>query len=338
MRVFIYEFVTGGGMWHSVDEPAGSPLLAEGKAMASAVLADFAMLPDVTVVSTRDSRLPAFLPTGCLVSEVTEAEGELATLTLEASQADWTLLIAPETGRALLNRCRLVESVGGRLLSPSSAIVAIASDKQATAEFLATRRFPVPRGIAINATQAAIPDDFPFPAVLKPVDGCASQGLRLVPSAQDIPRLLGAQRLRLEEYVPGLAASVAILCGPKERYPLPACEQRLSDDGRFTYLGGRLRLPPKLDGRARRLALATVTALPQALGYIGVDLVLGDAADGSGDRVIEINPRLTTSYVGLRAASETNLAAAMLAVAAGKPADLRFRGDAVEFTADGVVS
>ena len=34
----------------------------------------------------------------------------------------------------------------------------------------------------------------------------------------------------------------------------------------------------------------------------------------SGDRVIEINPRLTTSYVGLRALARFNLAEALLAV------------------------
>src|SRR5439155_18033918 len=116
---------------------------------------------------------------------------------------------------------------------------------------------------------------------------------------------------------------------------MPACQQRLSHDGRFTYLGGQLPLSPALDARARRLALSAADALPQPRGYLGIDLVLGEAADGSGDRVIEINPRLTTSYVGLRATAATTLAAAMLAIAAGESADLRFGSEPVEFTADG---
>ena len=61
------------------------------------------------------------------------------------------------------------------------------------------------------------------------------------------------------------------------------------------------------------------------------------ADDGSGDYVIEINPRLTTSYVGLRALARTNLAAAMLAVVAGQSANLCFGTEQVEFTADGTV-
>ena len=46
--------------------------------------------------------------------------------------------------------------------------------------------------------------------------------------------------------------------------------------------------------------------------------MLGDAADGSRDYAIEINPRLTTSYVGLRALAEFNIAEAMLRAATGK--------------------
>jgi predicted ATP-grasp superfamily ATP-dependent carboligase len=83
------------------------------------------------------------------------------------------------------------------------------------------------------------------------------------------------------------------------------------------------------------MGLAAVAALPLSQGYVGVDLVLGQAEDGSGDRVIEVNPRLTTSYVGLRALARANLAAAMLAVAAGERPDLCFGSEPVEFTTDG---
>jgi predicted ATP-grasp superfamily ATP-dependent carboligase len=92
-----------------------------------------------------------------------------------------------------------------------------------------------------------------------------------------------------------------------------------------------------LDRRARRLASDAVKTLPAPLGYIGVDLILGEAADGSGDCVIEINPRLTTSYVGLRAACRANLAMAMLAIAAGHSATLSFRPQLIEFAADGTI-
>ena len=70
--------------------------------------------------------------------------------------------------------------------------------------------------------------------------------------------------------------------------------------GTFQYLGGSCPLPSGLAARADRLARCAAAAMPEWRGYIGIDLVLGEANDGSEDYLIEVNPRLTTSYVGLR--------------------------------------
>ncbi len=79
--------------------------------------------------------------------------------------------------------------------------------------------------------------------------------------------------------------------------------------------------------------------MPGLRGYVGVDLVLGDQADGSQDSVIEINPRLTTSYVGLRALAATNLTETMLRLAREEdvPPPV-WKDGAVRFRADGTVS
>ena len=78
--------------------------------------------------------------------------------------ADWTMLIAPETSGALLQRSILVESVGGHLLSPSSACIKIAGNKQATAELLSAAGVPIPRGrIARLGLRMAARTPFLFP-------------------------------------------------------------------------------------------------------------------------------------------------------------------------------
>ena len=53
--------------------------------------------------------------------------------------------------------------------------------------------------------------------------------------------------------------------------------------------------------------------------------------------MIEINPRLTTSYVGLRALLDGNLAAAMMAVADGHQAELCWQSGPIQFEASGAV-
>jgi predicted ATP-grasp superfamily ATP-dependent carboligase len=65
-------------------------------------------------------------------------------------------------------------------------------------------------------------------------------------------------------------------------------------------------------------------------------MVLGSCADGRDDWVIEINPRLTTSYVGLRHLARFNLAEALLAVTLGGALpSLEWHDGPVHFRADG---
>ena len=64
-------------------------------------------------------------------------------------------------------------------------------------------------------------------------------------------------------------------------------------------------------------------------------MILGPDEGGSTDFVIEVNPRLTTSYIGLRAMTQQNLAAAMLNLCAGIPVTLSFPIGPLEFRPDG---
>ncbi len=140
---------------------------------------------------------------------------------------------------------------------------------------------------------------------------------------------------RLEELIAGNAASISILAGPAGAVILPPTWQNLAAASEWAYLGGRYPLDAPTAARARRLGEQVLAALPGARGYLGIDLVLGTAPDGSEDAVIEINPRLTTSYIGLRARSRVNLAWAMLESLGGRPCEVPFDESPLRFTADG---
>jgi predicted ATP-grasp superfamily ATP-dependent carboligase len=139
-----------------------------------------------------------------------------------------------------------------------------------------------------------------------------------------------------QQFVSGFAASVAFLIGPRILTPLVPCAQQLSNDGRFQYQGGRLPIAPHLAERAIRIATAAVCCVPGLAGYVGVDVVLGD--DGN-DWAIEINPRLTTSYVGLRALAKFNIATAVLAAVRGEPLPtMEWDAGPIQFTPNGQIS
>jgi predicted ATP-grasp superfamily ATP-dependent carboligase len=329
-RILLYEFVTGGGCY-SLAGPAPDSLLAEGRAMLSALAEDLALAGhsvDV-LIDIRQPELP--LPAGVGLHPVESAQAEQQLLASLSNQADWTLIVAPEFDGHLLARCELVVKAGGRLLGPSPQVVALASDKHALASHLAARGVDVPPGLALEPGDQ-LPRDAQYPAVLKPRDGAGSLGIRLVNSPGEITRVIVPSRL--EEFCPGIAASVALLCGPHGTRPLAPCRQQLEG---FSYLGGELPLSTELARRASRLASRAASCLPATLGYLGVDLVLGDEASGARDLVIEINPRVTTSYVGLRALAKSNLATAMLAIAQGHEPELCWYPGPIQFDASGRV-
>src|SRR5262249_61768670 len=113
----------------------------------------------------------------------------------------------------------------------------------------------------------------------------------------------------------------------------------VGEGGGSRYGGGGRPRPPPRGGRARRLARRAAAGVPGLGGYVGVDLVLGSAEDGSEDAAIEINPRLTTSYAGLRALARFNLAEALLAVVQGQALpSWDWHPGPVHFNADGDLS
>jgi tyramine---L-glutamate ligase len=335
MHVFLYEWATGGGL---VEEPGALPasLVREGAAMIGALAADLVRIEGCRVTALRDPRVLHLALPGCEIVDVLSKFSHGEELERISSEAEATILIAPEFDGILLNAARRVAAVGGRLFSPSAEFIRVAADKQRTCATLAAAGVATPQGVVLEVDEP-LPTEFVYPAVLKPVDGAGSQDMYMVNGPHDAPPAY-AWRRRLERYIPGLAASVAILCGPTGRKSLAPCKQRISDDGRFRYLGGELPLAEGLAERAAALAERALASLPSTIGYVGVDMVLGRDPHGSEDAVIEVNPRLTTSYVGLRAASKSNLAEAMLRVAHGEPAQLEFSSRPLEFDSSGNVS
>ena len=345
MRIFLYEHLCGGGFLSSGLQPGGS-LLAEGRAMLTALAADFAALPGVQLATLLDARLAGDELlceglTGCRTVRVSSRAEHAQAFRKGVQGADWAVVIAPEFEGALADWCERARSGGGRLLAPSPSFLRIASDKWLTYEVLRQAKVPTPKTKLAAEWDPARPA-WPGPWVVKPRLGAGSQGVRLMEPESDSEEhwqtaLASGTAKIIQPYHPGTAASVAVLAGPAGALALAACRQRLSQDGNFAYQGGELPLPAKLNERAWGLAQRTLAALPPPLGYVGFDLILGPAEDGSQDFVVEINPRLTTSYLGYRAAYRENLAGAMLAAATGEPCELSLKPGTVTFECGGAI-
>jgi predicted ATP-grasp superfamily ATP-dependent carboligase len=357
MKLVLYEWCCSGGL-HGPDaaafQPGGSGatggLMAEGAAMLAALALDALRDTSLDVVVLVDAAAPSELvarlaATGGGVSVRRVKPGaELDDVAAAATRADWTLLVAPETGGLLATRVAAVRRAGGRPVACGSRFIDIAGDKQATATALAAAGVPVPAGRSLAAGEP-LPDGFHLPAVCKARDGVGCDGLRIVRSRpQEVPT---PTPRRVEAYASGMPVGVSCLCGPAVRRPLAPVIQRFSPGERPRYLGGAVAGAASWRRRAESLAERAIAAVVRAggagedaaaAGWVGVDMVLGAGEDGRGDRVLEVNPRLTTSFVGLAALEAGSLVRLLIDTAAGLvPQPRPLAGRSVDFDASGAV-
>jgi predicted ATP-grasp superfamily ATP-dependent carboligase len=310
--------------------------------MLEAVLRDLSAIRDCRVSTTLDAAQPPLSVTNVDVHRVggPQAERELF---LQLAAADVCLIIAPELGNVLFDRCEMARAAGARrLLNPPSDLVALCSDKLRLCEFLTERDIPtIPT--ACWSPQAAF-DGIRGPLIVKPRFGAGSQDIRLFDSLaaaqREAPPATPGRGCVFEElvaqpYIRGTAVSVAAFCygGDSPRLLLPVALQRLSDDGRFRYLGGRVPWTDRAADDVVRVVERTCDALPDLAGYVGFDVVVPDARDRQ-PLLVEINPRLTTSYLGYRALAQDNLAARLLE-SSHPQTPIRWKTSSVSFLADG---
>jgi predicted ATP-grasp superfamily ATP-dependent carboligase len=144
--------------------------------------------------------------------------------------------------------------------------------------------------------------------VFKPLDGTSCNAISLVKTGTQIDAAI--QKLRnqsanpqfiVQEYVNGLAASVSLISNGKKAVALSLIKQQItlaSAEFESCYAGGCVPLEHPMKARALSLAEHLVESCPGLRGYVGVDVILAD----DNVYIVDVNPRLTTSYVGLHAA------------------------------------
>jgi len=308
--------------------------------MLAALVEDFSRCPDSRgdssgtrsgerplVVTTLDARLRGLRATKkiCEQARVTWVKSptdERRLFQQLAGTSAATLVIAPETGGCLLDRRRLTDAAGGRFLGPSLDAIRVCGDKLEFSEHLA--RHSVPSLPTMRLDFSAKSPEGAFPIVIKPRDGAGSVNTYAIRGAgewrsrrDELAAGFGAagREAIAQPFVKGRALSLAALIGREpdscEIFPLAA--QRLSHEGRFHYTGGRIPaadVSPTIRREAAAVVRAACQSLPGLFGYVGFDLIAGP--EKPHVRIVEVNPRLTTSYVGYRRLTAENLAARML--------------------------
>lgn len=326
MKVFIFEHLCSGCAAGDDISPQLTPM---GSAMLSAVIADFEAI-GACVTTMLDHRIKLPL-NDVMVTRVSSASEGRSVFEELSAAADYSLIIAPESDGILEGWISSLESRGCKTFNSDLAATRLCSDKFMMASTLDEAGIRTPPTRILQGSSAAGLGR--FPVVVKPRRGAGSEWTFVCHEQADFEGIPQWEDWIIQPLVQGVSASCAVIASNGEVTPLIAGMQIVEGHKRLHYRGGRLPLDSPA---ARELAVRAVKAVPGINGYIGVDMILGDDPSGADDFVIEINPRISMSYLGLRELCEQNLAEAI----AGRKsaADFTWRQRRVRFNNQGEIA
>ncbi|ADI29924.1 ATP-grasp domain-containing protein [Methylotenera versatilis] len=317
LKLFVCEFITGGGL---CAEALPASLVQEGTLMRDALLADLIEVDGYEIVTTHDNRLAA----SPLVKSSLQVDSNFEdNFKIMLTQVDLVWLIAPESNGTLLKLSEMCYEADVIFLGCEFDSTLIGTSKSLAYEALDEAKiFTIPTIAGDDFVQDAafsVAKSLQVPIhsrwVAKPEDGAGCDGIKVFDDLQKLMSWLKQDDRYLnyiiQPYQQGIAASLSMLCRAGKGWLLSCNKQNISLNFDTFNLGGVM-----VNGmqaywqRFETLARKVAKMLPDASGYIGVDVIV----DAENDKiyVVEINPRLTTSYVGLREAIGHNPAKIIL--------------------------
>ena len=274
--------------------------------MRDAALRDFSQIAEIETVVTCDARLDA--PTKAHLVHVVGVEQDIWALWEQCiASVDAVLLIAPETNGSLKRLTMLAEKLSKLVLGSSSSAVKLAGNKWLSYEVFIAHDIPT-----LNTYLAsALPTTLDGAHVAKPLDGAGCDDMAYIEDESAL-RIWLKDRLVthiVQPYQVGETASFSMFCQHGQAYLLSCNRQDIRLQGQhFSYHGGEINGLSQYAQNFNVLAQKIAHAIPGLAGYVGVDLIVHE----DSFFVLEVNPRLTTSYVALHQACGCNPAQLLL--------------------------
>jgi len=251
----------------------------------------------------------------CGYDVVTPGDGNFADeISQIAPTCDMGLVIAPDH---LLSKYTFLLEQATHNLGCGFMTIALCANK------VQTKKILLDNGVAAPALNPS------GKRVIKPVKGCGSYGVRL---AMDIPQ----EGEFAEEFIDGEHYSVSLVINrvigdacayysgnPPVILAVNRQDIRIDDHGVFSYHGGETPVHP---AREEEIIAAAVKAtnLLGCQGHCGVDVVVSDKV-----YVVDVNPRITTSLVGITACMQEEIADILVTASKGQgPKEVHLTGGA----------
>jgi len=302
-RIFVCEFITCGGLR---DSELTSPLFADAELMYQALLADIREIEYLEIITTRDDRL---IPVSESIANIENSDDpwEIWKNCMETADLAW--IIAPESDAILLKLNKMARACACEVIGCDDDAVTLTTSKYATNQHL--NDIGIPALESKRLSDETINSDKGW--IVKRDDGAGGDDCHFFQNIEEYSlwekQVDNKNEYIQQSYVEGIAASMSVLYGIKKTVLLSCNKQlvRIESDKLFVekiILNDLHAQKRQLQVLANKIG----NAIPGLRAYVGIDLILTSA----GPLVLEINPRLTTSYVGLSDLLKKNLAEVIL--------------------------
>jgi predicted ATP-grasp superfamily ATP-dependent carboligase len=312
VKILVFEYITGGGF---NKRELSDSLAREGSLMRNALLDSLNRLKqtrtdslEVTVM--QDWRLSDLAGTaGANIVTVGPEHDHAEEFARLVKQCDLVWPIAPEFDGILQALCQTVESLGKILLTSPAAAVAIAGNKLKTYEVL--NRHHITAVPTRTFENKYVPGEW----MVKPIDGVGCEDSYVLTARLDFEQMaMRKGQYIVQPHLQGAKTSLSCLFKRGRGWLVCANLQRFEFFNQQYQLAGIVVNHHPDPGLYQPLVDKVAQALPELWGYGGIDLIANDQT-----WVLEVNPRLTTSFVGIHEALGINIAEAVLQLLHGEP-------------------
>lgn len=323
-KIFIFEFVSGGG-FNGLNIP--SSLFCEGYSMLKSLIEDFHRLgfEITTLLDKRITFLTPYLKTD-YISLVDTSDNYLDKYKQMILKSECCFIIAPEFSNILYKLTKIAVNYNKEIYSIGLEGIKLGSSKINTYRFFKQSDVPTPETHVIPTVENGLDLDFVYKKfdelnqsiIIKPEDGVGAESVIHINNETQISKFYESQNISfdssrtyiLQRFIEGYDMSISLI-GISEENQITPFILGINDQNVFLpkgcfgsqYNGG---MTPSVNFN---LIQESLNEFLQKLdlfhfkGYFGIDFIF---TRENSFQFIEINPRLTTSYLGIRNIYDAN--------------------------------
>ncbi len=317
-NLFIFEYVSGGG-FNQMKIP--SSLFCEGYGMLKSLILDFKKLnfKISTLLEHRIFFLSSYLKADN-IKETRVEDNYIDLFKAEVKKCDYCFIIAPEFSEILYTLTKIVKDYNRKLLSVDLEGIQLGMSKFETYKFFKKNKVNTPltyqipfKGKSLDFNFISqIFDELKCPIIIKPDDGVGAESIYYIESEFQLSHFIHEYSNKfekdrcyiLQEFIEGEDLSISLIAHKelldkfdKNHLILAINSQNINiknQEVKSEYFGG---YTPVNDLRIQISSILEKFDFTKFNGFFGIDFIR--KADNS-IFFIELNPRLTTSYIGVR--------------------------------------